>query len=198
MTEETVRKGPDFNAVIATAKSVMLDPGSFWEKASSDTDSITAIYMNYLVYIAGIAALGQFLQFVSFGFVSALMLAIVFWACSLAAIYVVSLAARWLARKYDGNTTQENALRWIGYSWTPSCIGSALGFLPGIGWLVGLAGGVYGIYVSWIGISDMMKVSQDKHLVFYLSLIVAMIFIGVLFSVMLMFLGLSATVSGAL
>jgi len=198
MSEDSVKKGPDFNAVIGKAKSVLLDPKAFWARASSETESVTDVYINYLIYIAGIAAIGQFLQFVSFGVVSAVMLAIVFWGVSLAALYVVSLAAIWLARKYSGNTTQENALRWVGYSWTPSCIGAALGFLPGIGWLIGLAGGVYGIYISWVGISDMMKVPGDKQLVFYLSLIVAMIFIGVLLSVFMMFLGLSATVGGAL
>src|SRR5690606_7992883 len=81
---------------------------------------------------------------------------------SLVVLYVVALVINALAPGFGGEKDQVQALKTATYAWTASWIAGIAVILPWIGWLVALAGGIYSIYLLYLGLPHTMKGPQDK------------------------------------
>src|SRR3546814_18930124 len=77
-------------------------------------------------------------------------------------LYVVALIINALAPTFGGRKDQLQAVKVIGYAWTAAWVAGIAAIVPWPGWLVVLAGGIYSIYLLYLGLPHTMKCPPEK------------------------------------
>ena len=156
--------------VIAITK----DPKGTWPVIKSELSSVSDIYQNYLIPLAGAAAVANYLGMVVFGqtapgtgivvhwgFISGLFTAAIMLAFQLGMFYVSAMVLQTLAPKFGGNASLTDAFKLVAYANTPAMVVGLANIIPNIGKLVAVLG-IYSIYVFWVGVTEMTGVSEQK------------------------------------
>ena len=81
------------------------------------------------------------------GMAAGLTSAITGWVLSLVVVWLVALLVDALAPTFGGQKNRIQALKVVAYSYTASWIASIGQIIPGLRWLILLAGLIYGIYL---------------------------------------------------
>src|SRR5690606_7460162 len=71
-----------------------------------------------------------------------------------------------LAPTSGGRKDQVQALKAVGYAWTAAWVAGIAVILPWVGWLVALAGGIYSIWLLYLGLPHTMKSAPEKSLAY--------------------------------
>lgn len=161
------------NKLIARVKAILMSPKTEWPVIASEPATVADLYKNYIVLLAAIPAIvgfvkGSLIGYSGFGvhvrapFGTGLTTAIVTYLLTLALVYVVALIVDALAPTFGGQKNPVQALKAVAYSYTASWVASIALVLPVIGWLVAIAGGIYGIYLLYLGLPATMKAQPDK------------------------------------
>ncbi|MFQ5627465.1 MAG: Yip1 family protein [bacterium] len=175
--------------IIDRIKNILMTPRSEFPTLKAEATDIAGLYKQYLVYIAALPAIGTIISFGAYwGFGYRFKLAIISYIVTLASFYISAFIIDALAPSFNSTKNQVNALKLVGYASTPSMVGQFFNFLPGIGWLISLAGAIYSIYLFYLGLPVFMDTPQEKT-VFYMvvafivSLVVYMVLGALLFPI---------------
>jgi hypothetical protein len=167
------REHMDFNKLVARAKAILITPKTEWPLIAAEPATVADIYKNYIVVLAAIPAVAGFIKgsvigYGAFGvnyrvpFGAGITGMIVGYALALALVYVVALIVDALAPNFGGQKNPVQALKTIAYSYTASWVAGIALIVPGIGWLIALAGAIYGIYLLYLGLPHTMKAPTEK------------------------------------
>jgi len=201
----------DFNKLIARIKNILLTPKTEWPVIAAEPDSIAGLYRNYIVILAAIPAVIAFLRYSVFGISipivggtyklgigAGITQMIVTYVVGLGMAYLMMLIIDALAPSFGGQKNQTHALKSIAYAYTASWVASVLTLIGGLGFLVLLAAGCYGIYLLYLGLPHTMKCPQDKAGGYAaVTIILAIVLSVVLAFVMASVTGLNAMMGGA-
>jgi hypothetical protein len=119
------------------------------------------------------------------GFGYSLRLAVTGYLVALASVYVSALIVDNLATNFRSAKNMNNAFKLVAYAWTPSLVAGLLSFLPGLGWLIGLAGALYSIYLFYLGLPVLMQTPQDKVIPYMVATAVVSIVVYVILGAIL-------------
>jgi hypothetical protein len=120
------------------------------------------------------------------GIVGGLFGAIVGYALSLGGVYLAALVIEKLAPTFQSQGDTLQALKLVAYAYTAAWVAGVFHLLPIIGILGILAGGIYSIYLFYLGLPVLMKTPQEKVVVY---MIVAAVVIFVIYIVIGMVVG---------
>jgi hypothetical protein len=178
--------------VVDRAKNILLTPKSEWETIKGESAGIQQIYTQYLVIVAAFPAVGQLLGMARLGFGNSLRLTVTSYLVSLASVYVSALIVDNLANSFSSTKDMKQAFKLVAYALTPSYVAAVLAFLPGLGWLVGLAGAAYSVYLFYLGLPVLMRTPQDKVIPYMLAaFIVSIVVYFFLFAILGFIFGVS-------
>jgi hypothetical protein len=201
----------DFNKLIARIKNILLTPKTEWPVIAAEPDSVVGLYKNYILILAAIPAVIAFLRYSVFGITlpivggtfrlgigAGITQMVVTYVVGLAVAYLMMLIIDALAPSFGGEKNQTQALKSIAYAYTASWIASILTLIGGLGVLILLAAGIYGIYLLYLGLPHTMKCPQDKAggyaaVTIILAIVLSLVLAFVLASVT----GLNAMMGGA-
>ena len=158
--------------VIERAKDILLKPKETWPVIAAEPATTQSIYIPYVVLLAAIGPVAQFLGGQLFGFTvlgvtyhpplgGALLSAILSYGLTLAVVFVLALVIDGLAPNFGGQKDQVQALKVAAYSATAGWVGGIFGLLPELS-AIGILFGLYGLYLLYLGLPVLMKVPQDK------------------------------------
>jgi len=150
-----------------------MTPKTEWPVIAAEPATVPDLYTNYIVVVAAIPAVAGFIKssFIGYGMFGVtyhapigvgLTQAIVSYALSLGLVYLMAMVVAGLAPTFNGEKNQVQALKVVAYSYTASWVASVAVILPGIGWLIALAGGIYSIYLLYLGLAPVMKSPVEK------------------------------------
>ena len=184
----------DTSRIIARAKAILLNPKTEWPVIADEASSTTQIYKEYVVWLAGLAALATFLSMsvvgtrMAFlgtyrvGVVSGIGYALWSFLMSLVGVFLFGLLIDALAPKFGAQKDALQALKTAAYTATAGWVGAVLGILPGVGGLLAVVAGLYGIYLLYLGLPHTMKCPQDKAVAYTAVTIIVAIVAGWLVS----------------
>ena len=199
----------DINKVIARAKAILLTPKTEWPVIAAEPTTVAELYKNYIVILAAIPALAGFIRgsligYGAFGIhyrvpiASGITSMIVGYALSLALVYVMALIIDALAPNFGGQKNPLQALKVAAYAYTASWVAGVGQIIPGLGWLIAVAGGVYAIYLLYLGLPVLMKAPPDKAGGYTaVSIIIAIVLGWILAMIVAGIAGTGALMSGA-
>jgi hypothetical protein len=178
-----VEPGAGQGPMIARIKGMLVKPGQTWDEIDLETATPSGLYRGYVAPLAAIPAVcgligaligGQTL----FGLISfrpsiawAVGQAVISFALSLGWVYVLALIVDGLAPRFDGQKNFIQALKLSAYAPTAGWIAGLFGLLPGLGALVGLAGGLYSLYAFYLGLPKLMKTPPAKVMAYFLTVL---------------------------
>jgi hypothetical protein len=191
MIQQPLGANVDINKIIARAKSILLTPRSEWPVIAAEPETVGGIYTGYLIVMAAIPAIIQFVRMsvigVSVPFMGSwrmplgtgLTSAITSYVLTLVGVFVIALIVEALAPTFGGEKNRVQALKVVAYSYTASFVASIIGLVPGLTLLAALAGLIYGLYLLNMGLPYTMKCPPEKSLGYTVVTIIAAIIVGV-------------------
>lgn len=164
-------------ALIARVQNILTKPQEEWPVIQQEQTNIAALYRSYIALLAAIPLIADFIDrciigtavlFATFRFplVRGLIGFILIYAFTLGGVYLAAYAIAKLAPIFGSQSRFLQALKLVTYSYTAYWV-AGIGFVvPIVGWLVVLAGIVYGVYLFYLGLPVMMKTPQDKVILY--------------------------------
>ncbi len=189
----------DFSKLIARVQAILMTPKTEWPVIAAEQETVANLYKNYILILAAIPAVfgfikGSLIGYSVMGFtartpiVSGVIGMIVQYALILGLVYLVGLIISALAPNFGGEKNQIQGLKTAAYAYTAGWVASIAVIVPWIGWIVALAGSIYGIYLLFLGLPHTMRCPPDKSVLytvviivigFVLSIIIGMIVAGI-------------------
>jgi hypothetical protein len=164
----------DFNKLIARAKAILTQPKTEWPVIAGEPATVGDLYKNYIILLAAAPALASFIKTSLIGTTipfagtvrvpigAGLTGLIIGYVLALVGVFVMALIIDALAPTFNGQKDRTQALKTVAYSYTAAWVGGIATIVPGIGWLIALAGGIYSIYLLYVGLPHTMKCPQEK------------------------------------
>lgn len=164
---------PQVSGIVQRAKDILLKPKDTWPVIAAEPATTQSIYMPYVLILAAIGPVAQFLGGQIFGFSAlgftyhpplgtALVSAVVSYGLTLASVFILSLVIDGLAPNFGGEKNQIQALKVAAYSATAGWVAGIFGLVPALA-ILGIVG-LYSLYLLYLGLPVLMKVPQDKAL----------------------------------
>ena len=164
----------DFNKLVGRVKAILLTPKTEWPVIAGEPASIGDLYKNYVLILAAIPAVFGFLKMsligvsvpfagtVRIGVASGLSSMVIGYVLSLVMLYVMALIVDALAPTFGGQKSQIQAFKTVTYAYTASWIAGFAQILPVLAVLFAIAGGIYSIYLLYLGLPNTMKCPPEK------------------------------------
>ncbi len=191
-----VEPGSPAEDLVRRVTRLLLNPLVAWEQIDAEDDSIEALYRRWVIPLAAVpavcGAIGQF-GFRSyrlfgipfhrnpFGIVGE---ALVGYALTLGAVYVVALVVDELAIQFGGERSRTQAFKLVAYSGTAAWVAGVVRLVPGVGWLLALLGGLYSLYLLYLGLPKLMRSDPERTLPFFALVLVTSLGLALLISML--------------
>jgi hypothetical protein len=185
----------DLNKLIARAKAILLTPKTEWPVIAEEPATAADLYKNYIVLLALIPAVFTFLKMsligislpfagtIRIGIGAGLSSAVLSYVLTLAMVYVMALIIDALAPTFGGQKNQLQALKTVAYAYTASWVAGVGQIVPFLGVLIGIAGGIYSIYLLYLGLPSTMKCPPEKAAGYTAVAIIIAIVLGLIVGV---------------
>jgi len=173
---------------IDRVKAMILSPRTEWPKVDAEPGDTVPLFRDYLVWIAAIPAIATFIGFSIIGFgafgvtvrmpiVGGLVNAVVSVALTLVMAFVLAKIAEVLAPKFGGRADFPSALKLVVYGSTAALVSGAVYVLPVLAPLA-ILGGLYSLYVVYLGVPVLMRTPADRALPYTAVLVLCGIGVG--------------------
>jgi len=189
--------------MITRITNILTKPKQEWRVIDGESTSVASLYSGYIVILAAIPVVASFIKMSLIGtsvlfttvhvaIVSGLIGAIVGYALSLGGVYLAAFVIEKLAPTFRSQGDALQALKLVTYAYTAAWVAGVFNLLPTIGILGVLAGGIYSIYLFYLGLPVLMRTPQDKVVAY---MIVAAVIIFVIYIVIGLVVGTITTAS---
>ena len=158
------------SAIVMRVLHILVQPKSEWPVIKQEQTDLPKLYLQYVAILAVIPAVAGFIANAFVGTLSAgrvdvgtaFSAALIGYVLSLVMVFVVALVADSLAPTFGGRKNIERALKLVAYSMTASWVAGAFTIIPVLGWLISLLGGLYALYLFYLGAPVLMKTPESK------------------------------------
>ena len=168
--------------LIERVKNMLTKPKEEWQVINGETLSGMPLIMSYLLPLAAAAAIASFIGY-SFlfhggiGIQAGLIYAIIAFLQLIISVYVCALVTDALAPSFASDKNLSKSIQLVVYAATPAYVGALLNIIPVIGWLGSLVGGIYSIYLLYLGLPVLKKTPVDKAPIYLIVIILVLIII---------------------
>ena len=163
----------DSAKLIARAKNILTTPKTEWPVAAAEPATVNNLYLGYIAIIAALPVIAQFIKgsLIGTSFLGVTVRAgigagigrmILGYILSLVLVYVMALIINALAGTFGAKPNLIQALKTVAYAWTAWWIAGIGVIVPWLGLLIMLAGGVYSIYLLYLGLPHTMQCPAEK------------------------------------
>jgi len=185
----SVAETPRSQGLIQRATNILLHPKAEWDVIAAEPATVQGLFLGYAAILAALSAIAQVVHgLIPFCFLIAcytpnpvfvVLSAVVFYAASLAGVFLIGLVVDALAPGFGGEKNQVQAMKTVVYSWTAAWIAGVLVILPFVGGLLALVLSLYSFYLLYVGLQRTMKAPEQQAVAYTLVAAVAGIVIFV-------------------
>jgi hypothetical protein len=159
-----VEGGPGSAGLVNRVMGLFTRPRDEWAAIDAEQATIPGLFTGYAMILAAIPALASMIGSIVFVHIIPLAVigALIAYVLGLVGVFVFGIILEMLAPSFDAQKDRTQAMKLAVYSATGSWIGGILGIIPFIGWLGALAGGIFSLYLLFIGTPIIMKSPAEK------------------------------------
>jgi len=169
-----VEPGSAGASLIARASAILMRPHETWDLIDAETAEIPDLYKTYVAPLAAIPAVCGAVGVLGLGGIrifgvhlrpslaGVLTTTVVSYALTLVGVYVLALVIDGLAPRFGGARGRTQAFKLAAYSGTAWWVAGIFRLLPGLGDLFVMLGGLYTLYLMYLGLPKLMKVDDDR------------------------------------
>ena len=200
MTDPTTHSQPAVDpALIARVKGILLQPKAEWLRIDGEFATNKSLFTRYAMILAAIGPVATLIGGVVFShtsIVSALVLALVSYGLSLSSVFILGLIINALASSFGGTPNPVQAMKLAVYASTASWVAGVFNLIPLLGWL-SIIGGIYSLVLLFLGLPILMKVPEDKKVVYFIVVLIAGIVLGMVMAAIIGAIALTFVASTA-
>ncbi|MBP8298394.1 MAG: YIP1 family protein [Burkholderiales bacterium] len=184
--------------LVDRVKNILLTPKTEWPVIEAEQTDVKSLYVGYIMILAAIPAIASILSTMMLGGMMgaiggsaglgagmgagfAVGHGLASYVVTLVVIFVVALIVDALAPSFGGQKNQVNALKLVAYSATAGWVASIATIIPVLGWIIAIAGAIYGIYLLYLGLPVLMKCPADKSVIYLIVVVVVYIVLSWIF-----------------
>ena len=179
-------------SLVNRVRAILLRPKEEWLVIDKETTDIPTLYRTYVMPLAAIAPIANFIGQSIVGtntvlgssrvpIVNGLIGAIVSYALALASTYVVAMVIDNLAPSNGGTRNMVQAFKVSAYSSTAQWIAGIFALIPALSPLSIL--GIYGLYLLYLGLPVLMKAPAAKATSYTITVVVAVIVVFIVIAI---------------
>jgi Yip1 domain len=168
---------------INTGIALVKNPVAFMESHKDTPMTENEIMVNYIAVLAAIPLVATLIgdlwyyRNVGFSFSDAILLYIF----DIAAVYILGIVIRSLAKSFSSSPDPVRALKLAAYAYTPAFLIAVIFIIPPLA-IIGFLGLLYGLYILYLGLPIMMGTPKDKVIPYLIVTIVAVFVIYFIFA----------------
>jgi hypothetical protein len=171
--------------VVARARGLMSKPLAEWSLIAAEPAETGNLFRSYVVPLAALPALGGLVGTAltgmgGLGFGGLIGSAITGYLLSLLGIFVLAKIVEMLTPRFGGPADPNAAMKLAAYAPTASWVGGAFMIIPWIGWLPALAGGLYSLFLFYVGTPIVMRIPRERVMGFALSVVLVAVLVNIL------------------
>lgn len=175
--------------IVARAKGLITRPGEEWRTIAGEPADTAGLFKGYVMPVSAVPAVAGFVGMAIFASMFAAVLpgvsiagllvqSVVSYILGLAAVWVFGKVVQALAPRFGGTGEEVPAMKLAAYSPTAMWLAGVFALVPPLSILTLL--GLYSLYLLYRGVPAVLRVPEDRALVFTLSLIACAIVINLL------------------
>ena len=181
--------------LIDRVKNILITPKTEWDAIAAETTPTKAVVTGYVLPLVVVAALAGFVSSAlighSMGFLGGTFRMPIMWALGMlvyqivagvAGVFLLAFIVDALAPTFGGQKNFNQAMKLVAYAYTAGAVGAVLGIVPWLGVLFAIAGGLYCIYLLYLGLPKLMKNPPEKSIAYTAVIIVVAIVVGIVIS----------------
>ncbi|EIL97651.1 hypothetical protein RHOFW104T7_11080 [Rhodanobacter thiooxydans] len=163
----------DFGKIIERIKAILTTPGAEWPVVAAEPANVKGLYAGYIALVAALPVIAGFIKgsligSSAFGITVRTPIGmgiagmLLHYVLALVLVYMVALIVNALAPTFGGEKDMNQALKTVAYAWTASWVAGIGVIVPWLSLLIVLIGGVYSIYLLYLGLPHTMKCPPEK------------------------------------
>lgn len=172
--------------LVARAKGILTNPRQEWVAIDNEPLNLSELLVGYVLPLAAIGPIASIIGWSAFGFgglfrlsIGALIgLAITNYILTVISVFVLAWVINMLAPQFNATQSMPQAIKVAAYSSTAAWVAGIFNILPALSILAAI-GGLYSLYLCWIGLPILMKAPQEKATTYVIVVIIAIIVIYV-------------------
>jgi len=190
-----IRQQSMWDRLVTRVQRILTSPKTEWPIIANEPATAADIYRNYVFILAAIPAVCSFIKSsiigisipfagtIRIGIVSGLSGAVVSYVLTLVGIFIMALIIDALAPRFGGTKNQVQALKTAAYAYTAYWVAGFGQIIPLIGVLVLLAGGLYSLYLLYLGLPFTMKSPPDRAVSYIALVVVCALVVGIVIAI---------------
>ena len=174
-------------SLVDRVKNILVSPKTEWSRIDAEPATVASIFTTYALILAAIGPIAMVIGQQVFGVGGfgytwkpsigySVGTAVFTYILSLVGVYVASLVIDALAPSFGGTKDPVKALKVAVYASTAGWVAGIFQLIPMLGWLA-LIGSLYGLYLLYLGLPRLMRVTEDKAVGYTVVVIVVQIVI---------------------
>jgi hypothetical protein len=173
-------------------KNILMTPATEWRTIAAEPGDVASVFVNYILIMAAIPAICLFIgvslitsPFVGgYGMGAGLTGAIFHYVSTIVAVFVAAFVIQQLAPKFGSSGDLTQAVKLVGYSYTPMFVAGVL-YLTVVLSPLAIIAALYGIYLFYVGLPIVMKTPADKVIPYMLVSAVVIVVVQIVLNFVL-------------
>jgi hypothetical protein len=182
--------------LFARVGAILTKPQETWDVIDAESTEIGDLYRGYVAPLAAIPAVCGAVGLLGLGgihifgfsvrpsFTGVVTEAVVRYVLTLVGVYILALVIDELAPQFGAARGRTQAFKLAAYSGTAFWVAGIFRLLPGIGGLFWLLGGLYTLYLMYLGLPKLMKVEGDRAMPYLVVSLVVTLLLSILISML--------------
>ncbi len=170
--------------LVARAKGLMTNPLAEWQIIAAEPAETSDLFKSYVAPLSALQAVGGLVGTAligagALGFGGLVGSAIVGWLLSLVGVFVLAKIVATLTPRFGGPADPTAAMKLAAFAPTASWVGGAFMIIPWIGWIPALAGGLYSLFLFYVGTPIVMRIPRERVMGFALSVVLVAVLVNI-------------------
>jgi len=148
--------------ILQRARNIIMTPKTEWLVIATEQPNTAEIFKGYVLPLALIPAIAYIIGFGVIGrgmmssFSWVIAMGLIQFILAFVGVYLSAYVIAYLAPRFGSQQDMGRAAQLVAYSYTPAWVAGILSLVPALGVLV-FVGGLYGLYLMYLGLPQMMK-----------------------------------------
>ena len=173
--------------LVARAKGILASPRKEWVEIDNEPLNVGELLVGYVLPLAAIGPIAMIIGWTAFGFGgffrlsmgTVIGLAVTNYILTIVGVSVLAWVINMLAPQFNATQSMPQAIKVAAYSSTAAWVAGIFNIFPAMA-VLAVIGGLYSLYLCWIGLPILMKAPQEKATTYVIVVIVAIIVIYML------------------
>ncbi len=183
--------------LVERAKNILLTPKTEWPIIAGETATISSLLTTYVFPMAALPAIASLLSGFLIGGGLSINMAIATYVAAVLSFVITAYVVDLLATNFKSEKDLNKSAQLVAYSSTASWIAHILSIVPGIGWLAGILGSLYVIYLMYLGLDTMKKTPEDQKIIYMVVVFIVIVVSSIILAAVLGMLLVAGAVTGS-